>query len=126
MGKRGRLVLWVLLVVTLALAGSGAYLRISNEEKNKNIVTAVDYREFLKMCNAGNADIDQVLTRLKSAGVKTVGVKEVSLRDLAYTGDIYLTPYGEFLAFNRLYKPEIYKVCLKAAGTSQISPDRWW
>ncbi|WP_054695014.1 DUF5693 family protein [Syntrophomonas palmitatica] len=124
MGKRGRLVLWVLLVVTLALAGSGAYLRISNEEKNKNIVTAVDYREFLKMCNAGNADIDQVLTRLKSAGVKTVGVKEVSLRDLAYTGDIYLTPYGEFLAFNRLYKPEIYKVCLKAAGTSQISPDR--
>ncbi len=124
MGKTGRLVLWVLLVVALALAGSGAYLRISNEEQNKNLVTAVDYREFWKMCNAGNINIDQVLSQLKSAGIKTVGVKEISLRDLAYTGDIYLTPYWEFQAFNRLYRPEIYKVCLKAVGTSQISPDR--
>lgn len=87
---------WTLLIITLIFSCSGIILRMTNESRNKNIITVVDYREFKKAADLADYEIGQVLSRLKAAGVEYVAVKETSLRDLEYRGDIKLYPFGEF------------------------------
>lgn len=116
--------LWILLGLTLILSSSGIILRVGNEQQNKNVVTVADYREFEKTANAASMDLDKILDRLEDAGVKTVAVKETSLRDLAYDGRVYISPYGEFIAFARTYSPGNWAACQKAAGDRAVSPDK--
>ncbi|MGE5389759.1 MAG: DUF5693 family protein [Deltaproteobacteria bacterium] len=116
--------LWLLLVVTLVMSFSGAYLRLTNEKHNKTVVTAVDYLELQKMADSAAMDLDPILDRLQEVGINTLGVKELSLRQLAYNGQIYLAPLGEFMSFNQLYQPLIWKDCLQAVAGKNIGPDK--
>lgn len=113
-----------MLGLTLVLSGSGIYLRVSNESQNKTVVTVADYREFWKTAHAANMDLDEILADLKKAGVNTIAVKETSLRDLAYNGDLYITPYGEFSAFSSNYSPAVGEAARKAVGVAYVSPDK--
>jgi hypothetical protein len=115
---------WFFLLLTLLLAGGGLWLRVSNENQNRAVITVIDYREFWKTADAADMDLDEVLNRLKESGVTHVGVKETSLRDLAYSGEIYLSPWGEFMAFNRNYAPELEAAARRAVGEQVISPDK--
>ncbi|MEN6347922.1 MAG: DUF5693 family protein [Syntrophomonas sp.] len=117
-------ILWILLVLTLVLSSSGIYLRVSNENNNKNVVTVADYQEFKKTANAASMNINEIMDRLQEAGVKAIGVKETSLRDLAYEGKVFISPYGEFAAFARTYSPGNWQACQKATGDKIISPDK--
>lgn len=116
--------LWILLGLTLILSGSGIYLRVSNEIQNQTVVTVADYREFWKTAHAANMDLDEILARLKEAGVNTVALKEISLRDLAYNGDLYITPYGEFSAFASNYRPDVWEAARQAVGDAYVGPDK--
>lgn len=116
--------LWILLGLTLILSGSGIYLRVSNENLNKNVVTVADYREFWKTVHAANMDLDETLARLKEAGVNTIALKETSLRDMAYNGDLYITPYGEFSVFPSNDYPSMQAAARKAIGNAYVSPDK--
>ncbi len=114
--------LWFLLVLTLVLSYSGIQLRTSNEANNKAVVTAIDYREFQRSANSANMDLNDVLQRLKQGGVNTVALSEVTLRDLAYTGDLVVSSYGDFASQTRTLSPEVWAQAQKVIGSTFISP----
>jgi hypothetical protein len=122
LSKRPASILWVLLVITLVLSCSGIILRMSNESKNKAVVTTIDYGEFLKTANMANMNMDDILVRAKASGVHTVAVNEVSLRDLAQTGDVNLSTYADFSTFTDLYFPAVKQQADQAIGNREISP----
>ena len=124
MSVNGKRLLWLLLAVTLVLSWSGAYLRFSNERNNQTVVTAVDYLELQKMADSAAMDLDTVLDRLQAAGVHTLGVKEISLRQMAGNGQIYLAPLGQFMAFNQVYQPQVGQDCQTALAGQRLRPDK--
>lgn len=115
-------VLWVLLIITLVLSCAGIYLRMSNESKNKAVLTTIDYGEFVKTANMANMDMDDILARAKASGVHTVAVNEVSLRDLAAAGEVNISTYADFSSFTRLYFPKVWQAAGQAVGSHEISP----
>lgn len=113
---------WGLIIITLILASGSFSLRYKNEAQNKNITTVVDYREFWKSSNASGRDVFDTLAELKNQGIKTVSVKEMTLRDLAYSGEIWVDSYGEFKAQAKIYTPEIVPSLNAAIAGKTISP----
>jgi len=114
--------IWVLLVLTLILSFSGIQLRTANESKNKAIITTADYKEFAKSANSANMNINDVMLRLKNSGVQTVAVNEVTLRDLAYNGDVFVSSYGDFSSLTRTLSPQVWAEAMKAIGSTPVSP----
>lgn len=114
--------LWVLLLVTLVLSYSGVQIRTSNEARNKTVITAADYREFERSANSANMDMDAVLQRLQAAGVGTVAVSEVTLRDLAYNGSVLVSSYGDFSTLTASLSPQIRAEIKEKIGGKFISP----
>ncbi len=114
--------LWVLLIITLLLAYSGIQLRTTNEARNKTVVTAIDYREFERSANSANMDMDVVLERLQAAGVGTAAVSEVTLRDLAYRGDVLVSSYGDFSSLTASVSPQVWIEIKQVIGDRFISP----
>lgn len=117
-------ILWLLLVITLVLACGGVGMRLANEKNNKTVVTVVDYLELQKMANSAAMDLDPILNRLQKAGINTLGIKELSLRQMANNGQVYLAPLGQFTSFNQLYQPQIWKDCLQATAGKKVGPDK--
>jgi len=115
-------ILWLLLGIFLLFSFSGFYLRFNIENDNKNVLTMVDYREFQKSADSSNQDLANVWQDLKKQGVTTVALAETTLRDLAYRGQVCISPFGEFAAFSRINSPEIWEKAQKAIGDSQVSP----
>ncbi|MBO8159731.1 DUF5693 family protein [Thermosyntropha sp.] len=115
-------VLWILLLITLILSSSGIILRMTNESRNKNIITMVDYREFKKAADMADYDINQVLSRLKLAKVEYVAVKETSLTDLEYRGDIKLCSFGELKGEAGVDDPVLYAEIARLEEKEKISP----
>jgi len=115
-------ILWLLLGIFLLFSFSGSYLRFNIENDNKNVLTMVDYREFQKSADSSNQDLANVWQDLKKQGVTTVALAETTLRDLAYRGQVCISPFGEFAAFSRINSPEIWEKAQKAIGDSQVSP----
>ncbi len=120
--KNSYLLLWALLALTLILSYSGIQLRVSNESHNNAVITTIDYKEFAKSANSANMDLNKILLRLQDNGVKNVAVNELTLRDLAYNGDIYISSYGDFASLTRTLSPEIWAAAMKAIGPTPISP----
>ncbi|HEX3011102.1 MAG TPA: DUF5693 family protein, partial [Syntrophomonadaceae bacterium] len=115
-------VLWTLLILTLALSFSGIYIRMTNEARNKTVITVADYGEFKKSAYLSHRNLDDVLQKLKNSRVKTVAVNEVTLRDLANDGDVRLSSFAEFSALVQNYFPETWKAAQKAIGNKSIDP----
>jgi hypothetical protein len=67
-------------------------------------------------------DLDKIFLRLQDSGVKNVAVNEITLRDLAYNGDIYISSYGDFASLTRTLSPQIWAEAMKAIGPTPISP----
>jgi len=120
--SKGSRLLWILLLISLVLANAGISLRMENEAKNQIVLTTVDYKEFAKTADTANMNMDSVLSRLKAAGVHTVALNEVTLRDLAYRGDLYIASFGELSAQTRAMQPEIWQAIQQAAGSNYIAP----
>ncbi|PKM77551.1 MAG: hypothetical protein CVU90_06800 [Firmicutes bacterium HGW-Firmicutes-15] len=120
--KNRYLLLWALLALTLILSYSGIQLRVTNESHNNAVITTIDYKEFAKSANSANIDLDKILLRLQDSGVKNVAVNELTLRDLAYNGDIYISSYGDFASLTRTLSPQIWADAMKAIGSTPISP----
>lgn len=121
---RGKLIrwLWVLLAVTLVLSSGGLRLRAGNEALNKNVLTTFDYREFLRSANSANTDMNEVLQRLQDNQVKYAAVGEVTLRDLAYNGDVLVSSYGDFASLTAAISPQLWQEARQSIGTASISP----
>ncbi len=115
-------ILWSLLALTLILSFSGIQLRVANESHNHAIITTIDYKEFAKSANSANMDLDNILSRLQTSGVKNVAVNELTLRDLAYNGDIYISSYGDFASLTRTLSPPIWAEAMQAIGPTPVSP----
>lgn len=120
--KSSYLILWALLALTLIFSFSGIQLRVTNESNNNAVITTIDYTEFAKSANSANMDLDDILLRLKNNGVKHVAVSEISLRDLAYNGDLYISSYGDFSSLTRTLSPLVWAEAQKAIGSIRISP----
>ena len=114
--------LLLLLVVTLGLSYSGLQLRTGNEANNKAVLTVADYRDFERTAHSANMDMDQVWQDLQDSGVKAVAVSEVTLRDLAYNGDVYVSSYGDFSSLTRSLVPETWAEIQRIIGSAFISP----
>lgn len=112
-----------LMLVFLALSYGGWNLRTSTEAVNKTLITAVDYRELWKTASNANADMDQTLKQLYDKGVRYIGVKELTLRDLAFRGDLYIQEYGPFIAYNQSYSPGDWEQARQALAQKGLTPD---
>ncbi|MDR1159281.1 MAG: DUF5693 family protein, partial [Syntrophomonadaceae bacterium] len=99
-------VLWVLLICFLALSYEGFGLRTSIEKNNTSMLTVADYYDFKKLSESANTDIYETLLDLKSQGVSFIGVKEVSLRELALAGRVTVEYFYEFQSYNQLHNPK--------------------
>jgi len=108
--------------MTLVLAFTGINIRMSNEARNKNVITVADYGEFQKTASMAQRDMDDILQELKESGVKTIAVNEVTLRDLANRGDIQLTSFAEYSSLTQNYFPEKWEQVQKAIGDATIYP----
>lgn len=112
-----------LMLVFLVLSYGGWNLRTSTEAVNKTVITAVDYRELWKTASNANADMDQTLKQLFDKGVRYIGVKELTLRDLAFRGDLYIQEYGPFIAYNQSYSPEDWEQARQALAQKGMTPN---
>jgi hypothetical protein len=130
--KYTKLCIWLLVVIFLVLASGTFFLRWNNERSNQTIITAIDYLEFNRIAMYANRSIDDVLPELKNAGVTTVGLREISMRDMVLWGQILTVPLGEFLMDVQIHDPGLYEAAAKIIGeagfigarnTVAISPD---
>lgn len=122
MKLNSRGILWILLLVTLVALLGGFGLRWYNEARNQTVITAIDYREFLKSANFASQDIDTVLDKLQQAGVKCVAVKETTVRDLDERGDIGLYSVAEFRALMQDYNPDSWPEIEAQLKNEKINP----
>jgi hypothetical protein len=110
-----------LLVLALLVAAGGSFiLRWNNERANRDIIVAVDFREFEQAAMYSGRDVRAVLLQAQAAGVTAVGVREDNLRDMAQRGQITLFGFGEYLAYARLTAPALYQEL--AALDAEIGP----
>lgn len=120
-----RLMKWLLwggLLLFLALSYSGWQLRTGIEADNQRLVTVADYREMFHSATTANVSMDNVLDRLEQNGVHHIGLKETSLRELAFKGDIYLWSFADFSSFQKANHPQLWAKALQAMGSQQVSP----
>jgi len=104
-----KFILWGLIVIFLAMASSSFFLRWNNEQANLTIVNVADYREFNIASTLTNRDIDDVLLELRDAGVQAIGLREVTMRDMAEWGQIQLMTYGQFLGWARIQEADLFE-----------------
>jgi len=112
-----------LMLLFLALSYGGWNLRTSTEAANKTVITAVDYRELWKTASNANADMDQTLKQLYDKGVRYIGVKELTLRDMAFRGDLYIQEYGPFIAYSQSFSPGDWEQARQALAQKGLTPD---
>lgn len=122
MNNREHAFLWLALAVALLLSITGFLLRTGNESMNNTVVTAADYQLFEKSAQSSSRSIDQVLVDLKASGVKTIAVKETTLRGLAARGDAYVATFADFSNAVRAYKPDIWAIVKQLPDFEEISP----
>lgn len=91
-------ILWGALIVSLMLSFTGIFLRMENESNNKAIIPVLDYESFYKASNEARQDMEELLRIFSEAGTRTIALKETTLSDLAYTGEIHLSTIGEYLS----------------------------
>lgn len=124
MNKKSIAALCCLLLIFLALSYGGWRLRTGIEAENKSLITAVDYRELWKTASNANADLDQTLEQLYAQGVRYIGVKELTLRDMAFRGDLYIQEYGPFISYNQNYSPGDWEQARQALAGKGLTPDK--
>ncbi|HWQ75765.1 MAG TPA: DUF5693 family protein [Syntrophomonas sp.] len=122
MKRRRYVFLWLALAVTLLLSMSGFILRTSNEKMNNSVVTVADYQLFEKSALASNRSVDEVLEKLKDAGVKDIAVKETTLRGLAARGEIGVSSFADFTAEARTHQPQLWATVSRLPAFNKISP----
>ena len=122
MKNRLRTVLWIALIVALLLSMQGFLLRTSNERQNMTVITAAEYQLFEKSAQTSNIPMDKVLQRLQDQGVKTIAVKETTLRDLAGRGAVYISSFADFSTYSQNYEPKIFVKASQTIGQRYISP----
>jgi len=121
MKNREHAFLWLALTAALLLSLSGFILRTGNESINNVVVTAADYQLFEKSAQSSSVSIDEVLVKLQYSGVKTIAVKETTLRVLAARGDAYVDSFGHFSAWARAYQPEVWAAINQLPQADEIS-----
>lgn len=114
--------LWGGLLLFLVLSYSGWQLRTGIEANNQRLITVADYREMSRSAATANVSMDSVLERLQNNGVRHIGLKETSLRELAFQGDVYLWSFGEFRTFHEANQPQLWNKVLSSMGSQQVSP----
>ncbi len=124
MDKKVKVVLGLILLLSLAFSYGGWKLRTGIEAANKNVFAAVDYNEFFKSAANTNSDMDEILDRLYGQGVRYVGVRELTLRDLAFRGDIFIQDYSQFSSFNQAYYPAVWVQARGALAAQNIGPEK--
>lgn len=113
---------WIGLIFFLVMSYGGWHLRTSIEANNNRLITVADYKEMYRTAATANVDMNEVLDRLKQNGVSHVGVKESTLRDLEFQGDIALWSFGDFRALHQYSNPQVWKQAQTAIGSNIISP----
>ena len=122
MNNREHAFLWLTLIAALLLSISGFMLRTSNEGMNKTVVAVADYQLFEKSAQSSSVSIDQVLADLKDSGVKTIAVKETTLRAVAARGDAYIATFADFTNAARTWQPEVWTAVNQLPDLDEISP----
>jgi len=117
-----KIILWVCLILSLLLMYSGFVFRFNNERSNKAVVPVIDYDEFLRAADKAHIGMEGVLEELKQAGAVTVGIKEVTLEELLYRGEIYISTLGEFFASMQQNSPELIQSIEEHIGASLLNP----
>ena len=115
----------ICLALCLLFMSSGAVLRITNEARNKSVIPVAEYNEFLKASYRANTGFDGVLPELKKNGVSVLAVKETTLADLLYSGNISAAPLGEFLALSQRNSPGLAQRIRDRLGEKNINPSAW-
>lgn len=117
------LFLWLVLLACLITAASSSMVsRWQNEAKNHTILSVADYEKFMETAYQTHQTQEELFAQLKEAGVHAIGVKEISLRQLAEDGKISLQEYGEFLSTLQVSDPALYTQIQADLVSSAVNP----
>jgi len=122
MKKKGKTILWVLLIISLLFSTNGIILRTNNEKVNHSVITTADYREFQTAANNSNYDLEAVLDRLQESGVTHLTIKETTIRDLENQGKITVSTWAEFNAGMQTADPELAGKIIQSLPVKEINP----
>lgn len=122
MKRKATLLIWILLLVTLIGSAGGFGLRFGNETRNQTVITAIDYREFAKTANFASRDLQSVLTELQRAGIRSVAVKETTVKDLSERGDIGLYSFAEFKSLTQSHGDDRWPAIEAKIAGQAINP----
>lgn len=89
---------WALLAAGLAAASIQASRRAAVEEAARPVELVADYEKFAQLARREGLDPLQLLARLREAGVTSVGVPELTLKELQVQGRAALFPGGQAYA----------------------------
>lgn len=122
MKKKGKTILWVLLIISLLFSTNGIILRMNNEKVNLSVITTADYREFQTTANNSNYDLEAVLDRLQESGVTHLTIKETTIRDLENQGKITVSTWAEFNTGMQTADPELAGKIIQSLPVKEINP----
>lgn len=97
-------------------------MRTGIEADNQRLITVADHREISHSAATANIPMDEVLERLKNQGVNHIGVKETSLRELAFRGDINLNSFAEFQSHLQSNDTALWEKAAFHIGSREVSP----
>lgn len=80
--KNKRTWLWAVITILLLAGSIGLINRWNIEQTNHNYEVIIPYEEVLTLSIESEYSIDEILTQLKDAGLTTVSLSPLSLRDL--------------------------------------------
>jgi len=86
--------------------------RIKLEKENRTVDISMDYSGLEEMCRRENIEIDEVLRKLKEAGITSLSLNETTLEELQARGELRWTTGADLLnalSFSKIGLPQDYR-----------------
>lgn len=92
----------ILLVISVIVGFVVAYERMLIEKEYKKVEIAVDYSSIKEFANANGYLLDKLLNGLRSNGVNTIAVNQVTMEELEEEGKISVYSMQEIMKYSRI------------------------
>ncbi|MDX1934191.1 MAG: DUF5693 family protein [Capsulimonadales bacterium] len=90
--RQARLLLWCLVLIGVLAALVGTARRWQAESRNRKVEITLDFAEVEKLAEAAHQPLDEVLQRLRRAGVTSVALQEDTLAQLEEQRSLAILP----------------------------------
>jgi len=97
LSKITKVILVITLIFAILLGGYLGWQRILQEKQSKVVEIAVDYRDIQRIALEDKIPVSEVLTRIQTVGVTSIGLPEETLDTAAEAGNLIWAPGYELV-----------------------------